>query len=252
MNVFGKPSTHKFKVDKFHALKNYAIPYFVTCHPRWKQVIRRNGGSLVPETCQFWISGSQGNPWREIHESRSCRSAYSHKKNSLRSGSKMMVLYLSHPDVDQFPSISVWFDQLLKSATVHVLRGCTWITLWICQHKRSPCSTSRRHRPERSTIEGFLPDDHQEHGWGFLFQESGSQSARLQLSPAFIRGVHSDAVCVSSHTAAILTTMMTGSTLVAAIFSVYLIMRHKKEKLFNKAQMHWMSTELMLCVVFLR
>ncbi|EPB76158.1 zona pellucida-like domain protein [Ancylostoma ceylanicum] len=68
-------------------------------------------------------------------------------------------------------------------------------------------------------------------------EDSGSQSARLQLGPAFIRKVHSDAVCVSSHTAAFLTTMGTGSTLIAAIFTVYLIMRYKKEKSF-KAQMH--------------
>ncbi|RCN23937.1 hypothetical protein ANCCAN_30374, partial [Ancylostoma caninum] len=68
-------------------------------------------------------------------------------------------------------------------------------------------------------------------------EESGPQSARLQLGPAFIRKVHGDAVCVSSGTAAFLTTMGTGSTLIAAIFTVYLIMRYKKEKSF-KAQMH--------------
>ncbi|KAL6731529.1 hypothetical protein Aduo_002384 [Ancylostoma duodenale] len=68
-------------------------------------------------------------------------------------------------------------------------------------------------------------------------EDSGSQSARLQLGPAFIRKVHGDAVCVSSRTAAFLTTMGTGSTLIAAIFTVYLIMRYKKEKSF-KAQMH--------------
>ncbi|VDM78501.1 unnamed protein product, partial [Strongylus vulgaris] len=61
-----------------------------------------------------------------------------------------------------------------------------------------------------------------------------SSPARLRLGSAMTHGISTDSVCVSSRTAAILTTLGTGSTLIAAIITFFSIMRYRK--VFDKAQ----------------
>ncbi|CAJ0594621.1 unnamed protein product [Cylicocyclus nassatus] len=64
-------------------------------------------------------------------------------------------------------------------------------------------------------------------------KEDPSTPARLRLGSALV-GMQTDAVCVSSRAAAILTSLGTGSTLLAAIVTFYTIMRYRRG--FDKTQ----------------